>query len=446
MQSAYDRVLEEKISNLTEYIRHEDCKVCKNARTKRLESRVTLFIRGKRRLQEDGCSTEAYYDAVEGEFYPFGMRHHHNIHHAIRPKTLADTPQNVNKRSHQPSHTATSKAEDLIRKYREQLKDDEIGRMQEQLKKRKAKKRKVVPSATNQSFYEYTLNRFGADMATLRAHIDLESSDSDAPILIESGVREKKGKQKPRTASAGPRTRSTKAVREEKQDDDSDDDVQVVKVKLRVKVATEKDDTKAAAKPKVSETDESDEEDPEIPKVPELLLPKATDLTLAVSKIPQPVEPGQPPATVAGAGVTPAAAGNAFQAPAQSEKKGDEKISIFEDSTLQKLNFSMPAGNPLFAPTAIDTAQFSLPKAPPVFVFGAQTPQAPAPAVQPLQPPPTQMLMPPPVMQQPVPQFNIPGFTGPQVAQPMSNAPNTFAANAFPKAKRGTPRYRGGRH
>lgn len=149
------------------------------------------------------------------------------------------------------------------------------------------------------------------------------------------------------------------------------------------------------------------------------------------------------PAVVASEPVASPIADGASKEHSPSEPEKTDSRQIFGSSTLEKLSFSMPVGNPLFAPKAFDASQFSIPKAPPTFVFGAQ----PVQNVDTVAPPQLQQPQAPlfASMPPPGPQFNIPGFTNVQLGQPTMNGPNTFAANAFPRPKRGMSRLRGRR-
>ncbi|ORM39553.1 Ubiquitin receptor RAD23b [Babesia sp. Xinjiang] len=377
---------------------HSDCKECKEAQLSRLETRARLFSRGKRALETHGDDADGFYDAREPEYYPFGRKHHHTLRlDSEQTQTIGklgeciiadDAECNWLKcfgNSLTDPRPATKRTISNDESPSQPKVDDLTAFQPQSLLSSRRKKRRVEPANTTVDGSSEGL--LDVDLSTLKAHKSCLLKPKTVVPPPEPVVEEAPTSVEPAAAPVD--------------EPPSKDEVPHVEVT-------------------------GDTEVKQIVEVPQ----KTTDIKESVIEINAPETPSEAPPRVEQAPVT-----------VHTEPRPVETGNIFGASTLEKLNFSMPVGNPLFAPKAIDASQFSLDKAPPTFVFGAQPTTQVTRAVHPPMPvAPVPMAMPPPVAQ-----FNIPGFADAQLAQPAMAATNTFAANAFPKARRGGLRPRSAR-
>ncbi|GFE54086.1 hypothetical protein BaOVIS_014900 [Babesia ovis] len=419
MPSPFNFTLEERLSNIQEAIRHGDCLECKQAQVSRLEARAFHYNNRKRALEAQLDGTVVFHDAKEPEYYPFGSwfhvinkqnateKHHVGINRTFEPLSVGDDlgecatttdaefnrlkagahlcklHHTVSKRTHDEGNTSSEAQTDALSAFQEKLRESTKG-----------KRRRVVTDKLHMD--AYTSSILDVDLSTLKAQKGcLLKPKAVVPLLdpvIESNPKIDTPSTLPLMESPEKNVSKTETL-----------DIQETTEQAKADESTQEVQREAPSFEK--ETVES-------------------VVTKAPSEAPVPIV--QEPVSV------------------PSEPPKAESSDIFGASTLQKLNFSMPVGNPLFAPKAIDASQFSIDRAPPMFVFGAQPSGQ---ASQPLQfhtpapPPPVQVTIAPPQ----VPQFNIPGFGDAQLAPQAATATNTFAATPFPKAKRGGLRSRGGR-
>ncbi|CDR94345.1 hypothetical protein, conserved [Babesia bigemina] len=398
MQHLFDYSLEQRFADITDAIRHGNCEECKRSKIRRLEARVSKFICAKRECDAKMNDGYGVCDSVALESYPFGRKHRQNVRlESMKNSEDVDKIQGSGATEAVGYDRISNKRQFDVATYVSKLGRDDLRLFKSQLSESsRKKKRRITPMASADEFATPDV-----DLSTLRAH----KRCSRKPSVRVDEV-------KPRTDK---HRKSVKAL------NTSEVEAQVVKKTLH------KLDNKAAdsaVKLPPSEPTTSVETSVTTKANESGATGIVFDVTQATAPVPN--TPLPPPS------------------PTKDARKVDS-TDIFGASTLEKLNFSMPVGNPLFAPKAIDASQFSVPKAPPMFVFGVQpsqmsdssAPLAPAPQ------PPIQTAQAPLAMPPPVAQFNIPGFSAVQLDNQAASVPNAFAATSFPKAKRGGMRYRG---
>ncbi|GIX63009.1 ubiquitin receptor RAD23b [Babesia caballi] len=409
MRPLFDYVLEERFFRIRDTICHHGCQECKDAQLQRLEARASHFNRSKRLHESDAAVT--FHDVDESEYYPFGRKHHHSLHTTSTQQSSAGERRERVAiidivASPQGSHKPTT----VVNRLLSQRADDDLTSFKSQLSEHQHPKRRRITSRTSNR--DYTTTIADVDLSTLKSH---------KSCLLQPKVNDRADEPKssePVAAEASPVT-SIGATEAEVPVAVPAPDLQQVEPPA----PSDKETSPSQETPEAVEADvgtEKPHNQPEEDPTPNVAATTPTDIVIPTpTPTPAPQDPPEPPKAKSG--------------------------SIFGASIFESLNFSMPAGNPLFAPKAVDASHFSLPKSAPTFVFGGQSSQIGQPAPQiappkPMLPPPAPVALPPPV-----PQFNIPGFSDAKLTQPDANTPNTFAINAFPKAKRGGIRYRGGR-
>ncbi|KAG6439953.1 uncharacterized protein BBOV_IV009055 [Babesia bovis T2Bo] len=397
MGPIFDYTLEERLCCLRDNIRHGECIECKEAQLCRLEARVSHYNYGKRKREVPANGKEIFFDVEEPEFYPFGKKHKYtdngDSQSALEEKRLVGLIDSDQSKAWESEHqsSSASKPESKRTISTEITTDtgqaDALSKYKSRRHDSKNKRQRIHSVKTSDDAYKTTI--LDVDLSTLNAQKScLMEPKSTTQTVVQVAVAAKI-KETPLSVSSSD---EPSTVDESKEDPKTD---------ISLNECVTKDAMQQDAPIIEQNISESSG--------------KALD---------EPFKADQPTTQ------------------ASSDFNKPESKEIFGASTLQKLNFSMPVGNPLFAPKAIDASQFCVDNKPSTFVFGAQSTAPPTPPVQFT---PTISPMPNPINQPQVPQFNIPGFADAQLMPPVAPGTNTFAVNAFPRAKRGGLRYRGGR-
>ncbi|GBE60494.1 hypothetical protein, conserved [Babesia ovata] len=397
MQHLFDYSLEERFEDMTDAIRHGNCEECKRSKIRRLEARVSAFIRDKRECDAKRNECTRVCDTSALENYPFGRKHRQDVRlEFVQTSADADKTQSSNADEAVDFDRIAHGRHFNVEAYVSKLGSDDLRLFKSQLSDISRKKKRRITSTTNADDFATSIS--DVDLSTLKAH----KRCSRKPSVRADEVQPRQDKHR----------KIAKAL-----------STSEVKAPVEKEALGNKAPDSAVQPPQPEPTPSV-----ETPVTTKGSEPGATGILSDVTQASEPVPSTPLP-------------------PPPKDLRKAESTEIFGASTLEKLNFSMPVGNPLFAPKAVDAAQFSVPKAPPMFVFGVQSSQpldsgAPFAAAP---PPPVQTPHAPLAMPPPVPQFNIPGFSAVQLDQQASSVPNAFAATSFPKAKRGGMRYRGGR-